>query len=323
MSSLTSQISGSAYLVARAGEWSHLGRGLFLGGHDTCGNKDDSLFGVGAEDENNAILSQAGNRDVIPSSGRFGDPDWEWIERMRGWHDEVLFYCFSLALCSVLRTKRIGAAIIDNFRTNAQPVFRHDWTNRRDEEDPTYLGRFANNHAASRRAADDIKDKIKRSLTWRERSSLSTTLSTLDRLLDRTGAPSIDFEANWKNLAAWDHLKEILSNGTLPGAIRRLWDDLTNDPGQYNQELTLKAIIGGTQGLQAGLQNIFTRRNSSGGVAGLRYDLIISVYDVFGCGGDDTYSVGLVPFFLLQHERGFRPFKQQLRIAFRGEEISW
>ena len=319
----TDQLRGTSYLVASAGAWESHGRSIFLGGTDSSGSKDDSLFGVGTDNENNAILSAPGSRDVFPVSGRFGDPDWGAVEMMRGWGDDWLFGAFYVALSDVLRTKRIGAAIIDNFRSNAQPVYKHDWTNENDDEDPIFLGRFARNHAASGRARDDIRDKIRAALDWRVRSSWSTVVSTLHQLLDRVGAPSIDFEANWKTLAAWGHFREIVWGSTLPGAVQELWDELTNNPGRYDQELVLKAIVGGTQGLQAGMQNVRYRRNSSGGIAGLRYDLVISVYDVFGCGGDDTYSVGLVPFYILQHERGFRPFKQWLRFAFRGQEISW
>ncbi len=319
----TGQLQGTSTLVASAGGWTRHGRSIFLGGADTCGNKDDSLFGVDAEPENNAILSARGTRDVLPASGRFGDPDWGAIEHYRGWNNDWLFSAFSLALCSVLRTKRIGAAIISNFRTNQRPVFKHDWSNENNDEDPIYLGRFARNHSASRNAAEDIRQKIQAALDARVRSRWFDCVTHMTGLLDNVGAPDINFEANWKNLAAWGHFNEIIWGSTLPGAMRRVWDELTNDPGQYDQDLVLKAIIGGTQGFQAGLQNVHYRRNSSGGIAGIWYDLVISVYDVFGCGGDDTYSSGLVPFFLLQHERGFRPFKQWLRFAFRGQQVSW
>lgn len=319
----TTQLHGSAVLVAQAGFWEPLGRPIFLSGFDDAGKTDDSLFGRGAEEEHNAILSAVTHKDVVPLEGRFGPPDWYWVEEMRGWSDDFLWAAFYAALCDVLRTKRIGATIIDNFRSNQRPVFTHDWTNERNDEDPIYLARFAQNSDAARSAAADVRNKVQAALDWRVRSSLSTTVATLDRLFERVDPPHIDFEADWKRLAGWGHFNDILKSGTITGLIERIWNEITNDPGQYDQALVLKAIIGGTQGLHAGMQNVYYSRNASGGIAGLHYDLIFSIYDVFGAGSDDTYSAGLIPFYLLQHERGFRPFKQRLRIAYRNQLLTW
>lgn len=74
---------------------------------------------------------------------------------------------------------------------------------------------------------------------------------------------------------------------------------------------TLKAILGGTQGEELYATSLRHDPFARTYRLGLRWVIL----DHFGVGGDDLYAPGLIPFYILQHERrGYRPYVNEVLV---------
>lgn len=79
-------------------------------------------------------------------------------------------------------------------------------------------------------------------------------------------------------------------------------------------DTTLKAILGGTQGEELWVTSLKHDRVHRSWEMGLRWVIL----DHFGVGGDDLYAPGLIPFWVLQHERkGYRPYVNEVVVESR------
>ena len=79
-------------------------------------------------------------------------------------------------------------------------------------------------------------------------------------------------------------------------------------------DTTLKAILGGTQGEELWVTSLKHDRARRSYELGLRWIIL----DHFGVGSDDLYAPGLIPFYVLQHERkGYRPYVNEVVIETR------
>jgi RHS repeat-associated protein len=70
----------------------------------------------------------------------------------------------------------------------------------------------------------------------------------------------------------------------------------------------LPAVIGGTKGMSVYLSEFHYNSTTN------RYSMrvTISVYDIFGLNDDDTYQTALNAFWVLQHQRGIKPFYNRI-----------
>lgn len=101
-----------------------------------------------------------------------------------------------------------------------------------------------------------------------------------------------------------------LSGITAPGISFRPFDPFTDG-------MTMKALIGGTQGLQIMMWNFAVVPGTFNYNAMLRFVMC----DNFGVDESDLYSPALIAFWVLQHERpGHRPFVNEIivDVAIRG-----
>ncbi len=81
-----------------------------------------------------------------------------------------------------------------------------------------------------------------------------------------------------------------------------------------NADTTLKAILGGTQGEELWATSLKHDRSRRSWEMGLRWVIL----DHFGVGDDDLYAPGLIPFWVLQHERkGYRPYVNEVVVETR------
>ena len=118
-------------------------------------------------------------------------------------------------------------------------------------------------------------------------------------------------KANVKKLAAGGKAPDF---SALRVAIPATHWGLRDFPAKFGdpEDTALKAIVGGTQGEElwaTALRHDPVRRT---------YELRLRwvILDHFGVSADDLYAPGLLPFYVLQHERkGYRPFVNELVIG--------
>jgi hypothetical protein len=139
--------------------------------------------------------------------------------------------------------------------------------------------------------------------------------------LSRMAARSPQFVANFLDVAMKikEGVKRLAPRGLVPdfSALRvkpppTHWG-LKEFPlkSGFSEIDTLKAILGGTQGENLYARTLIHDPARRTYELGLRWVIL----DHFGVGSDDLYAPGLIPFFILQHERrGYRPYVNEVVI---------
>jgi hypothetical protein len=198
--------------------------------------------------------------------------------------DDDLKKLFRDFITGELSTGELGGSMVDRFFDGSQAAMRHP------KGSP--LSEKAKYSSSLREHAAMVRDKIGELLGGQPHSSY-------DFLARKIDVPTVNFAATVSALAA-------LAVNT------------------SSDELTLKALIGGTQGLRLTLQDIRYYKNHSPTYSQFSVDLRYEIFDCFGVGGDDIYTGwkslqdynnALVAFWILQHMRhGHKPFVNWIEV---------
>lgn len=148
-----------------------------------------------------------------------------------------------------------------------------------------------------------------------------------DTPLSRMAGGSWQFLANFLRVVVKirERVKELSAGGRVPDfsslrvAVPATHWGLRDFPAKVDDEAStaLKAILGGTQGEELYATSLRLDPSRRTYELGLRW----FIFDHFGVGADDLYAPGLIPFYILQHERkGYRPYVNEVVIetAVRG-----
>jgi hypothetical protein len=193
--------------------------------------------------------------------------------------DDDLKQRFREFITDTLSTGDLGGSMVDRFFDGSQTVMKHPIG--------SPLSEMAKYTSSLLDHAMMVRDKIGDLLDGHPHSSY-------DFLAGKIDVPTVNFSTTSSALAAYA-------------------------TGLSGKDLTLKALIGGTQGLRLTLQNLKYYRNHSTTYKQFAVDLRYEIFDCFGVGNDDVYTswIGkredshdaLVSFWILQHMRvGHRPF---------------
>jgi hypothetical protein len=203
--------------------------------------------------------------------------------------DSDLRTIFQNFLIQWLKDGKLGLDMIDRFYVGSQEAFRH--------HNGSVLSEMAKQTSSFLSHAGSVRDQIGSHLI-RPITSHSTDYRYLKKQLN---IQTVNFDTT---IAAYGDF-----------IIRRSGNDLT-----------LKSLIGGTQGLKITLENISFYRNHSPNYTMFSVDLRYEIFDVFGVGSSDIYTGlsqiedfkdALVAFWILQHMReGHRPFINWIEIEY-------
>jgi len=196
--------------------------------------------------------------------------------------DQELKQIFRGFITNSLATGNLGGSMVDQFYDGSQKAMRH--------AKGSPLAEMARRSASFLAHAADVRDKLGQLLP----RPVGTGLANYRFLEKKIVVPTVSFEVTTAAVAAW----------------------VTSQTGD---ELTLKSLIGGTQGLKIFLQDISFLRNHSPGYNMFSVSLRYEIFDNFGVGSDDIYTSfvkehedyrgALVAFWILQHMRnGHKPF---------------
>jgi hypothetical protein len=202
--------------------------------------------------------------------------------------DEALKSRFREFITGSLKTGDLGAAMVDRFYDGTQDPFRHPrWSP---------LSNMAVSSSSFLEHAANVRDKIKALLPPMPVPS-GYDYGFLEKRID---VPTVNFAATSSALASFVTF-------------------------QTGDELTLKSLIGGTQGLRIYLQNIFFWKDHSKVPNTFSVQLRYEIFDNFGVGNDDIYTGwkgwedyhdALVAFWVLQHMRkGHKPFVNWIEVV--------
>jgi len=218
------------------------------------------------------------------------------VDKIKGMTDDELKKIFRNFLTGTLSTGELGGSMVDRFYLGKQDVMKH--------ATGSALSQMARHSSSLKDHADKVHAKIGALLP----KSAGPGLTNYAFLHNKVDVPTVNF-------------------GTTFYAVTSL---VTFSKGD---ELTLKALIGGTQGLRMTLQNITYSKLQLFGPPRFAVDLRYEIFDVFGAGTTDIYTGdkakqdfanALVAFWILQHLRkGHKPFINQLEVDIQSNGSMW
>jgi hypothetical protein len=208
------------------------------------------------------------------------------IDKLKGKNDEELKAILRKFVANSLSTGDMGAAMVDRFYLGKQEAMRH--------KHGSPLAEKARHSSSFRSHVALVRDKLATLLPKAAGPGLNCQF-----LHNKIDVPTVNFGATLGALVAFAAF-------------------------QASDELTLKALIGGTQGLRITLKNLtFTKRLLpvfDTFTADLRYE----IFDLFGAGSNDIYTGAkavedyrdaLVAFWILQHlKKGHKPYVNWIEI---------
>jgi hypothetical protein len=215
------------------------------------------------------------------------------VDKLKGKNDEELKAILRKFVVSSLSTGDLGGAMVDRFYLGKQEAMRH--------KHGSALAEKARHSSSFRSHVAKVRDKLAALLPKTAGPGLNCGF-----LHNKIDVPTVNFGATLGALAAFATF-------------------------QQGDELTLKALIGGTQGLRITLKNLTFSKRFSTAYNTFTADLRYEIFDLFGAGSNDIYTGAkavedyrdaLVAFWILQHlKKGHKPFVNWIEIE--TQAIGW